>query len=114
MNSYIMECPQEIKELMKTLYGFSPSESQVMTVLCEEDSLRVEEMAEILDKDRSTVQRYVSKLRAAGLIKRNSVTKEKGKGRYYVYHIDKEKMKEKIRNKLDSWKKEKEEELEKI
>ncbi len=109
-----MECSQELKDLMKTLYNFSSSESQVLILLCEEEGMRIDEMAEKLGKDRSTVQRYVSKLQATDLVKRESVTTQKGKGRFFRYFLNKEEVKKKILSRLEEWKKEKEEEVEKI
>lgn len=107
-----MECSQEFKDLLKTLYGLSPSESEVLTLLCDGKGRRIEKIAEELGKDRSTVQRYVSKLRAVGLISRESETE--GRGRYYVYRIESERMKNKVRERLDEWVEEKIDELEKI
>ncbi len=109
-----MKCSQELKDLLKTLYNFSPSESQILILLCEEKDMRIDEMAEKIGKDRSTVQRYISKLQATDLVKRNSFTTEKGKGRYFRYFLDKENVKNKILDRLENWKKEKEEEIKKL
>ncbi len=109
-----MKCSQEIFDLLSTLYGFSPSESEVLTLLCEEDSMRVDEMAEKLGKDRSTVQRYVSKLNASGLLKRRSVSAENGRGRFYEYFIDKKSVKKRVKRRLDAWTEDKLEKLENL
>lgn len=102
-----MECPTEIKELLKVLYNLSTSETEVMYFLCDEEA-RASEIAENLDKDRSTVQRYLSKLRATGLVKRESVVEEGRKGRHYIYSVpDKDDMKEKVRERMREWEEEK-------
>ena len=107
-----MKCPREIKDLLKVLYNLSPSETEVMYYLCDNEA-RASDIGEELWKDRSTVQRYLSKLRSAGLVERESVVKEGKKGRFYVYTVrDKEELKQKIENRLDTWKDEKPEVLE--
>jgi predicted transcriptional regulator len=109
-----MKCPREIKDLLKVLYNLSPSETEVMYYLCDNEA-RASDIGEELGKDRSTVQRYLSKLRSAGLVERESVVKEGKKGRFYVYTVrDKEELKQKIENRLDTWKDEKLEVLEEI
>jgi predicted transcriptional regulator len=98
-----MECPSEIKQLLKVLYNLSGSETEVMYFLCDNEA-RVSEIAEELGKDRSTIQRYLSKLRSAGLIQRETVTEEGKKGRYYIYSVpDKQEMKENIQEKMKEW-----------
>lgn len=102
-----MNCPTEIKELLKVLYNLSPAETEVMYFLCDKEA-RATEIADELGKDRSTVQRYLSKLQSTALVKRESKVDEGKKGRYYVYTVsDKQKLKEKIRERLDNWEKEK-------
>jgi predicted transcriptional regulator len=85
-----------------------------MYYLCDNEA-RASDIGEELGKDRSTVQRYLSKLRSAGLVERESVVKEGKKGRFYVYTVrDKEELKQKIENRLDAWKDEKLRVLEEI
>ena len=102
-----MKCPGEIKQLLKVLYNLSASETEVMYFLCNNEA-RASEIAEELGKDRSTVQRYLSKLRTTGLLERESVVEEGKKGRHYIYRVpDKEEMKDKIRDKMEEWEDEK-------
>jgi predicted transcriptional regulator len=109
-----MDCPGDIKKLLKVLYSLSASETEVMFYLCSQDA-RASEIAEELGKDRSTVQRYLSKLRTTGLIERESVVEEGKRGRHYVYSVpDKEEMKRKIRDRMESWQSEKMEVLEEL
>lgn len=107
-----MECPPDIKELLKLLYNLSGSETEVMYYLCDKEA-RATEIADALEKDRSTVQRYLSKLRSAGLVERRSKVEKGKKGRYYIYTVpDKEKLKQKIKRRLDEWEENKLETLE--
>lgn len=98
-----MECPSEMKQLLKVLYNLSGSETQVMYYLCDNEA-RASDIAEELGKDRSTVQRYLSKLRSTGLVERESKVEDGKRGRYYVYSVpDKDVMKEKIRDRMQEW-----------
>jgi predicted transcriptional regulator len=107
-----MQCPGEIKELLKVLYNLSGSETEVMYYLCDEEA-RASDIAEELGKDRSTIQRYLSTLRTAGLVKRESIVEEGKRGRYYVYSVpDKEELKSKIGERMEEWEKERLEVLE--
>jgi len=109
-----MECPSEIKQLLKVLYNLSSSETEVLYYLCDNDA-RASSIAEDLGKDRSTVQRYLSTLRTAGLVERISKVEEGKRGRYYIYSIsDKEEMKQQIRKRMNEWKEEKLEVLDQI
>jgi predicted transcriptional regulator len=102
-----MKCPREIKDLLKVLYNLSGSETAVLYYLCDNEA-KASEIADELGKDRSTVQRYLSKLRSTGLLERESVVEEEKKGRSYVYSVqDREEMKEKIRERMKEWEDEK-------
>ncbi|WEL23462.1 helix-turn-helix domain-containing protein [Candidatus Nanohalovita haloferacivicina] len=109
-----MNCPTEIKQLLKVLYNLSSSETEVLYYLCSNEA-RASEIADELGKDRSTIQRYLSKLQSTGLLQRESMVEEGKRGRYYVYSVpDKEKLKEKVRVRMDEWADEKLEVLEDI
>lgn len=102
-----MKCPGEIRELLKVLYNLTGSETEVLYYLCDNEA-EASEIADDLDKDRSTVQRYLSKLRTTGLLKRESVVEDGKKGRSYVYTVpDKSEMKEEIHEKMEEWEQEK-------
>lgn len=109
-----MQCPTEIKELLKVLYNLSSSETEVMYYLCNNEA-RTSEIAKELGKDRSTVQRYLSKLQTTGLLQRESKVKDGKKGRYYIYSVpDKDKMKQEVKDRLKDWEDEKLEVLEEL
>lgn len=92
-----------MKQLLKVLYNLSGSETQVLYYLCDVEA-RASEIADELGKDRSTVQRYLSKLRSTGLVEREAVVEDGKRGRYYVYTVpDKGKMKERIRQRMQEW-----------
>lgn len=112
--SYNMKCPGEIKQLLKVLYNLSSAETEVLYLLCDNEA-RASEIAEELDKDRSTIQRYLSKLRATGLVERESIVEDGKRGRYYAYSVpDKEEMKNTIRIRMQDWEREKLEVLDEL
>ena len=94
------DCPPELADLLEVLYSLSRPEAELLTYLCDNDA-RISEAAEELGKDRSTVQRYVSTLQTAGLVSRHS--ESASRGRYYTYTTDKDRIKEKVRSRLESW-----------
>jgi len=81
-----MECPPDIKELLKLLYNLSGSETEVMYYLCDKEA-RATEIADSLEKDRSTVQRYLSKLRSAGLVERRSKVEKREEKDATIYTL---------------------------
>lgn len=103
-----------MKELLKVLYNLSGSETEVLYYLCENEA-KASEIADELGKDRSTVQRYLSKLKTTGLLKRESLVEEGKKGRSYVYRVpDKSEMKDKINERMQEWEQEKMDVLDEI
>lgn len=101
-----------MKQVLKVLYNLSGSETQVMYYLCDNEA-RASDIADELGKDRSTIQRYLSKLRSTGLVERESHVEDGKRGRYYVYSVpDKEEMKKKIKERMNEWEQDKMEVLE--
>jgi len=102
-----MKCPTEIKQLLKVLYNLSSSETEVLYYLCDHEA-RASDIADELGKDRSTVQRYLSKLQSTGLVEREGVVEEGKRGRYYMYSVpDKDVLKEGVEQRMDEWSDEK-------
>lgn len=97
-----MECSPELEELLEVVFNLSGREIDVLIALCGEN-LTVEDIAENIGRDRSTVQRYLSGLRKAGLV---SVSRE---GRKHVYSVEKSVLKQQTLDRLDSWVAEKKE-----
>lgn len=110
----IMDCPSELKELLKVIYGLSGSEAEVLTRVCEEE-WRADALAEELGKDRSTVQRYLSKLRSANLVSRETVNEPGKRGRHYIYMApEPQELKKQIRQRMKEWENDKLEVLEEV
>jgi predicted transcriptional regulator len=63
----------------------------------------VEQIAELIEKDRSTVQRVLNRLHSKGLAKRDTHTIERG-GYFYEYSAEKsEIVRDQILNQLEEW-----------
>ena len=71
-------------DVCKCLFKIGDHEFELYRLLVKKPR-RVEELAEKLGKDRSTVQRCLNKLVNCGMIKREQVVIKEGGGRYYVY-----------------------------
>ena len=109
-----VQCPSEMKQLLKTLYNLSGSETEVLYYLCDNEG-RTSDIAEELGKDRTTVQRYLSKLMGTGLLERRSETEGSDGGRYYIYRTtDKQELKQKVKDKMQRWEEDKIQVLEQI
>lgn len=91
-----MECPPDVEELLQAVFALNGREIDVLMILCGE-AMTVKELATKLDRDRSTVQRYLDGLRKADLIDRQQ------QGRKHIYRVDKAGLKEQANNQLDAW-----------
>jgi len=102
-------CPYELKEILHTIYDLSDAETELFYFLCNQGEVKVSDIANQMEKDRSTVQRYLKGLLNARLIKRDSqVNPGSKKGRYYVYSlVSKDKLKKRMERRLEEWLKEK-------
>lgn len=103
------QCPEELKELFRTVYKLSDSQIELFYYLCDKEEKRVNEIAEDLGKSRSTVQRLLKSLLSVNIIKRKSQTYSSNKkGRYYLYSVvEKENLKEKLKERVNEWRDEK-------
>lgn len=108
-----MKCPPEMQECLKVVFNLSKAESEVLYYICNNDC-RITEMADDLEKDRSTVQRYVKKLCDYDLVQREGKTGE-SPGRHFEYTVkDKDLLKSRIKERLDEWRDERLEDLEEL
>lgn len=102
-----MECPPGLEELLKTVFNLSGREIDVLMALCDEE-LSVQEIAEEIGRDRSTVQRYLDGLRKTGLIERSR------NGRKHLYRVDRSELREQVQHELDAWVQAKEQALDEL
>jgi len=76
----------QCKELLECFHGLTRMDKEVFRLLNDVDEpLTVDELAEGIDRERSTAYRSVQRLMTAGLIEKEQVNYDQG-GYYHVYH----------------------------
>ena len=95
-----MEC----EGLLDTLHGLKELDRECFTVLvAAEGPMTVDELAEGVDRERSTVYRAVQRLLDAGLVSKEQVNYEQG-GYYHVYQpVDAEAIAADMQRTLNDW-----------
>jgi predicted transcriptional regulator len=96
-----MKCPYELEEVFQVVFNLSGSEIDILMHLCDSPGTP-KEVSDAVEKDRSTVQRYLSNLMKTGLIDRQRVEKE-GKGRSFMYSVDRDALNENVKDELEDW-----------
>lgn len=102
-----------IMQILKCSFNLNTTEVEVLKYLFStEEEQEVSEIMKHVKKDRTTIQRAVMDLTKQDLVKRRQMNLEKG-GYVFVYSPkDKEKVKERIYQIFDSFKKKVENEIE--
>ncbi|MFH1774924.1 MAG: helix-turn-helix domain-containing protein [Methanobacteriota archaeon] len=92
-----------IETIMDCMFGLKNFETEIYFELINRDSLTVNELVSKFGKDRSTVQRALKNLIAAGLVYREQKNIKNG-GYYYVYHVAKfDSVKDTIKTSVKEW-----------
>lgn len=73
--------------LLEILYGLKRVDRNCFCLLADENRLTVDDIADRLDKDRSTVYRAVQRLCEAGFVSKHQVNYDDG-GYYHVYTLE--------------------------
>lgn len=95
-----MEC----EGLLECLHGLKQLDRRCFEVLVEtDDRLTVDEVAEAVERERSTAYRSIQRLLQAGLIQKQQVNYEHG-GYYHVYHpTDPNEVADDMQRMLNDW-----------
>jgi len=111
-----------LESIMCCMFGIKTFDVAVYLTLLKNGASRVNDIAELLNRDRSTIQRSVQSLVNAGLVKRRQINLKEG-GYFYKYDaIPFSEVKDIIKDTMEKWCKEvrewidemNEEDLEKI
>jgi predicted transcriptional regulator len=102
-----MRCSPELEELLNVVFKLKSREVEILMELCGSE-MTVKQLSDQIDLDRTTVQRYLSGLEKASLVK---VSKN---GREHVYSMDSDSLKRKARQELEAWTEEKQKAIEKL
>lgn len=101
------KCSPELEELLSVVFNLKTREVNILMELCGGE-MTVKQLSDTIDLDRTTVQRYLSGLEKAKLVK---ISKS---GREHVYSMDAESLKEKASKELEVWTEEKQEAIERL
>lgn len=73
-------------DLLSCLYGLKPVETEVFLEVARRDASTVDDISAIVERDRTTTHRCLSKLASAGLVYRRT-SSLKGGGYYHTYAV---------------------------
>ncbi|MBN2567356.1 winged helix-turn-helix transcriptional regulator [Candidatus Woesearchaeota archaeon] len=90
-------------QIVRCGFGITKTDFLLLEALMTHDNRPVQELADAVGKERSTVQKSISRLLEKGIIERRQ--KNLGRGGYiFVYHIhDKADLKERIGENFRNW-----------
>ena len=92
-----------LESLMCCIFGIKTFDVMVYFTLLNNGALRVNDIAELLNRDRSTIQRSVQSLVNAGLVRRKQINLKEG-GYYYIYEaIPFSDVKNIIKDTMEKW-----------
>ncbi len=103
MSEYLQQ-DMECEGLLECFHGLKELDRRVFEVLVEsEEALTVDEVAERVDRERSTAYRAVQRLLHAGFIQKEQVNYEQG-GYYHVYlPTDADQIADDMQRMLNDW-----------
>ncbi|QOS11532.1 TrmB family transcription regulator [Haloferax gibbonsii] len=99
-----LQSDMECEGLLECLHGLKQLDRRCFEVLVETDEhLTVDEVAEAVERERSTAYRSIQRLLQAGLIQKEQVNYEHG-GYYHVYHpTDPNEVADDMQRMLNDW-----------
>jgi predicted transcriptional regulator len=99
-----LRADMECEGLLECFHGLKDLDRQVFQVLVDADErLTVDEIADHVDRERSTAYRSVQRLLQAGLVQKEQVNYEQG-GYYHVYlPVSAEEVTEDMQRMLNDW-----------
>lgn len=103
INEYLEE-DMECEGLMECIYGFTELDKQIYFTLIELDEpLSIDEIADEVDRERSTAYRSIQRLMRHGFLRQEQVNQENG-GYHHVYSAaDPGEIADKMQRKLNDW-----------
>ncbi len=92
-----------LESIMCCIFGIKTFDVMVYFTLLNNRPMRVNDIADLLNRDRSTIQRSVQNLVNAGLVKRKQINLKEG-GYYYIYEaISFSDVKNIIKDTMEKW-----------
>jgi predicted transcriptional regulator len=87
-----------IDQVLRCSFGLTAPEFAILKTLLSKGELSVEEVATLLGKDRTTIQRAMKSIVAKGLVKRRQYNLDTGGYQYHYLPEDKEQIKQRIQS----------------
>lgn len=103
MLSLLEESTPEFKEVMTCVFGVQPHETRTYLELIGHPGSTAEELADVLDRDRSNVNRSLTSLIDLGLVERERRLLDAGGYVYQYTAIPLEDAQELLHEALDTW-----------
>lgn len=102
--SELLTQDMECEGLLECIHGLKELDKEVFQVLTEsEDALTVDEIADRVERERSTAYRAVQRLLQSGFIQKEQVNYDQG-GYYHVYHpTDPDQIADEMQRTLNDW-----------
>ncbi|MFC6825738.1 helix-turn-helix domain-containing protein [Halopelagius fulvigenes] len=99
-----LQADMECEGLLECVHGLKPLDRDVFEVLVESDApMTVDDVAEAVDRERSTAYRAVQRLLQSGYIQKEQVNYEQG-GYYHVYRpADADEVADDMQRTLNDW-----------
>jgi len=94
-----LEEDMECEELLECISGSSDLDKEIyFLVLEKDDGLDVDEIADEVNRERSTAHRAVKRLKENGFIEQEKINQEGGGYRYIYHAVEPDKVAEKMQN----------------
>ena len=102
--SEYLQKDMECEGLLECIHGLKDLDRECFGVLVESDeSLTIDEVAERVERERSTAYRSIQRLLQAGFVQKEQVNYEQG-GYYHVYHpTDPDEVADDMQRMLNDW-----------
>ena len=99
----LMEEEPTFSQILKCVFGITPSEVEVYLALFRHPESGVDEIADLIHKDRSGVYRSLQSLLEKGLVERDYRILKQGGYKYLYQPVPLEELKEKLKKELRLW-----------
>lgn len=103
INAWLILEELEKHEMLAHLYGITETDALAYFHILGENTLNLQEIAEKLGKDRTTAQKTVKKLVKHDLVHRRKINLTKGGIKYSYEAMPFSLVKDKMKEKLDTW-----------
>ncbi|HEQ79080.1 MAG TPA: ArsR family transcriptional regulator [Euryarchaeota archaeon] len=99
----LMSPDADCRDLLRIIYALTDAETEILSILISQKEVRIDDLSDIVGKDKSTVYRSLQRLVGCRLVYKEKRIIEKG-GYYHVYKpISKDELKRQIHEYSNRW-----------